>query len=246
MSCFPLSARFAVLFSAWVEGRASLDDTRDGIVGADAAHHVSGIPGLPDSQPLIIALGSLRSHRAAGAGLALPVPGDLVGLGGPAEFNAEVLEIGEGVVIEGADLGLVPHHVGAGVQWTCHHASSHRQLPDVAESEADLRHTLLRTADTLAHLDVARWRPEVADELMALRNGRTAELPDVMPARAVRLATDALRCRSIVELALEDDGGSISAAEADARRSALVPLERASRRALVAACSARVWPSASV
>lgn len=242
MSCLPLSARFALAFSAWVAGSASLDDTRDAIVGADTAHDITGIPGLDGGQPLIIALGSLRSHRATGASLALPVPGDLVGLGGPAEFNAEVVDAGEGVVVEGADLGLVPHQVGAGVQWTCHQASSHRQLPDASEAEAALRLTLLRTAQTLADLDVARWRPEVADDLVSLRNDRATGLPDVMHPRAARLASDALRCRSIVELALQDDGGSVSAAEADARRSALVPLERASRRALVAACSARAWP----
>ena len=246
MSCLPLSARFAVLFSAWIEGRTSLDDARDAIVGSDAAHHVSGVPGLEGSQPLIIALGTMRSQRATGAGLALPVPGDLVGLGGPAAFNAEVLDAGEGVVLEGADLGLVPHEVGAGVQWTCHQASSHRQLPDASEAEGALRQTLLRTAEALVDLDVARWRPAVADELVALRKGPASGLPDAMPTRAARLASDALRCRRIVELALEDDGGSLSAAEADARRAALVPLERASRRALVAACSARVWPPSAV
>jgi hypothetical protein len=243
--CLPLSARFAVLFSAWVEGRASLDDTRDAIVGGDAAHHVSGIPGLDGGEPLIIALGALRSERATAAGLALPAPGDLVGLGGPAAFNSEVVEAGEGVVLEGADLGLVPHRVGAGVQWTCHQASSHRQLPDPSEAEAVLRQTLLRTAAALVDLDVARWRPEVADELVSLRRRDVSGLPDVMPARATQLAADAMRCRSIVELALEDDGGSVSAAEAEARRAALLPLERASRRALVAACSARVWPPAA-
>jgi hypothetical protein len=40
-----------------------------------------------------------------------------------------------------------------------------------------------------------------------------------------------------VELALEDDGGSITAAEADARTEALRPLDRAARRGLVAACT---------
>ena len=34
---------------------------------------------------------------AAGAGLALPEPGDPVGLGGPPAFNAEALEAGEAV-----------------------------------------------------------------------------------------------------------------------------------------------------
>ena len=84
MPSLPVSARFALWFTAWLEGRGSLDDTRDAIVGDDAAHDVSGIPGSDGSQPLIVALGLLRSHRASGAGVALPVPGDPLGLGGPA------------------------------------------------------------------------------------------------------------------------------------------------------------------
>ena len=47
-SALPLSARFALWFSAWVAGRASLDDTRDAIVGDDAAHDVVGLPGADD------------------------------------------------------------------------------------------------------------------------------------------------------------------------------------------------------
>jgi hypothetical protein len=47
----------------------------------------------------------------------------------------------------------------------------------------------------------------------------------------------AMRCRTIVDLALDDDGGAVSATEADARRAALAPLDHAARRGLVAACS---------
>ena len=36
---------------------------------------------------------------------------------------------------------------------------------------------------------------------------------------------------------LEDEGGAVSAAEADSRRAALTPLDHAARRGLVAACS---------
>jgi hypothetical protein len=233
----PLSARFALWFSAWVTGRASLDDTRDAIVGEDAAHHVTGVPGSTETQPLIVALGLLRSCRATAAGLALPVPGDPLGLAGPSPFNAEVVEAGEGVVLEGADLGLVPHRAGSGVVWTCHHAVSHRQLPDPSEADASLRQALLRTTEVLGDLDVARWRPEVADELMALRRHADFVFPPAMTPRAVRLASLATRCRTIVGLALEDDGGTVTAAEADARRLALVPLDRAARRGLVAACT---------
>ena len=246
MPSLPLSARFALWFSAWAGGRASLDDARDAIVGDDAAHDVVRVPGGSGSQPLILALGLLRSHRATGAGIALPVPGDLLGLAGPSAFNAEVVEVGEAVVLEDADLGLVPHRVGAGVQWVCHQAVSHRQLPDPSEADSALRQALSRTSGLLAELEVARWRPEVADELMALRSTADLGFPDVMAPRAVRMASLATRCRAIVELALDDDGGSITAAEADARRQALLPLDHASRRALVAACTPRVWPGTSV
>jgi hypothetical protein len=233
----PLSARFALWFSAWVTGRSSLDDTRDAIVCDDAGHDIAALPGRPDPLPLIVALGMLRSSRASGAGLALPVPGDLLGVGGPSAFNSEVVEAGEGVVLEGADLGVVPHRTGAGVVWTCHHAVSRRQVPDPSEADAALRLALVHTADALADLDVARWRPEVADELTSPRTTVDLGFPDDMSPRAVRLASLAVRCRCIVELALEDDGASITAAEADARRTALGPLDRAARRGLVAACT---------
>lgn len=242
-SCLPLSARFALWFTAWRSGAASTDDTRDAVVGADAAHHVSRLPGESDAQPLILALGRLRNLGATGAGIALPVPGDPLGLAGPGAFNLEVLEAREGVLLEGADLGLVPHRSGAGVVWECFSAVSHRQLPDAFEADTGLRRELLRTADVLADLDVARWRPEVADELVSLRRSTDLRLPGTMAPRAVRLVSLAIHCRSIVDLALADDGGSVSAAEAQARRTALAPLDHAARRALVAACSASGWPS---
>jgi hypothetical protein len=58
-----------------------------------------------------------------------------------------------------------------------------------------------------------------------------------MTPRAVRLASLSIRCRTIVDLALGDDGASTTAAEAEARRQALTPLEHAARRGLVAACT---------
>jgi hypothetical protein len=233
----PDSARFALWFSAWVAGSTSLDDSRDAIVGDDAAHDVVGLPGTDGPQSLIVALGRLRGHGATGAGIALPAPGDPLGLAGPSSFNLEVVDVGEGVVLDGADLGLVPRRAGAGVVWTCHHAVSLRQVPDPSEADQLLRQALVRTTDVLADLDVARWRPEVADELMALRQAADFVFPHGMAPRAVRLAALATRCRTFVDLALEDDGGSITAAEADARRQALGPLDHAARRGLVAACS---------
>ena len=50
------------------------------------------------------------------------------------------------------------------------------------------------------------------------------------------------QAEAIVDLALEDDGGAVTAAEASARVAALTPLARAARHALVAAGSPEVWP----
>lgn len=244
-SGLPASAHFALWFAAWAGGGCSTDDTRDAIVGADAAHDVAGLPGTTATRPLILALGLLRNRGAHGAGVALPVPGDPLGLAGPVPFNAEALEAGEAVVLEGVDLGLVPQRTGAGVVWSCLPAVSRRQVPDRSEADTGLRHELLRTTDLLADLDVARWRPEVADELISLRGTADLRVPGTMPPRAVRLASLAARCRTVVSVALRDDGGAVSAADARARREALTPLDRAARRALVAACSSDAWPSPS-
>jgi hypothetical protein len=236
-TALPRSADLAVWFTSLAAGEVSLDDARDAIVGGDAAHDVLGLPGDTEPVPLILALGRLKAAGATGAGLALPVPGDPLGLAGPPSFNADALEAEEAVVLDGLDVGLVPHVAGAGVTWRLHDVSSRRQVPDLSEADTALRQALVESANTLARLDVARWRPEVADELVSLRRGPELTFPPGSDGRAVRVASLAARCRGIVDLALDDEGGAVTAAEADARRAALAPLDHAARRALVAACS---------
>lgn len=229
------SVRLALWFAAWARGAVSLDDARDAVVGDDAAHDVLGLPGAVEVTPLILAMGALRGLGAATAGVALPVAGDPLGLGGPAAFNAEALEVGEAVVLAGSGMGLVPVRAGAGVVWRCLPAEGSRQVPDPSEADTALRALLPTTADALADLDVGRWRPEVADELMALRRHVDLDLPAGVDARTTRMLALGLRCRRIVDLALADDGGAVTALEADSRRAALDPLDRAARRAVVAA-----------
>ena len=106
-------------------------------------------------------------------GLAWPAEGDPAGLGGPAELNAAAFEAGE-AVIAGAH-GWVPRREGAVVFWHAY-AARPRQLTDVGEADRRLRLAMVHTADKLAALDVARWRPDVADELTDLRTVRSAGL----------------------------------------------------------------------
>jgi len=125
-------------------------------------------------------------------------------------------------------------------------AAERRQLPDVGEADRALRSALPEAADALAALDVARWRPEVADQLMNLRHRPALAAPPGVPPRCVELAARGLQALEIVALALADDGGALTALDAEARRAALLPLGRAGRRALVAAASPEVWPPGSV
>lgn len=240
-SPLPASARLAWWGTAWLHGRVVTDLLLDAVLDDDATHAVAGLAGAEGTETLVAALGRLRVAGATGFGTAVPVTGDPVGLGGPADFNSAALEAGEAVVVVGAGIGLVPHRVGAAITWTAH-AAERRQLPDVGEADRGLRAALISSAEALAELDVARWRPEVADRLLDLRHRETLVAPAGVPARCVELAARGLQAQEIVELALEDDGAAVSAYEIEARRAALLPLDRAGRRALVAACSPEVWP----
>jgi hypothetical protein len=227
--------------TAWLHGRASPDDLVSAVLDGDAAHHVAGVPGHDDLVPFALALGAIRSSGATGAGLALPAEGDPVGLGGPAFFNAEALEAGEAVVLVDGGAGLVPLRLGRGVVWHWQ-VAARRQVPDIGEADRSLRGELIAAANALAALDVARWRPEVADELSNLQH-RTDPVPAPgTPPRCVDLASRGLQALAIVDLALADDGAAITAAEIEQRRAALAGLGAAGRRALVAACSPEGWP----
>lgn len=237
----PLSGRLAWWLTAWLRGDEVTDHALDAVTHGDLGHVVDGLEHLTgaDGTALLDVFVAARRAGADRAGLALPVEGDLLGLGGPRELNDAALDSGEAVVLPG--FALVPAVVGEVVRWRVL-PSAPRQLPDVGEADRSMRAALVDAANRLAELDVARWRPEVADRLMNLRHRPALQPPLGVPARCVDLAARGLQGWAIVDLALEDDGGALSSYEIGRRRDALTPLERASRRAVVAACSPEVWP----
>lgn len=230
----PVAAEFAWWATSWLRGHTVTDLLIDAITGDERLHRAD------DGSPLSAVLGRLRAAGATGCGLALPVEGDPLGLGGPRAFNDLALELGEAVVCVEAGLALVPEQATETVTWHVVEASR-RQLPDVGEADRELRRATVETANTLAALDVARWRPEAADVFLDQRRPVPAA-PAGVPVRCVDLAGRALTARTIVDLALQDDGSATSATEITHRREALLPLDRAARRALVAACSPEAWP----
>ncbi|MBA3232399.1 MAG: hypothetical protein H0T17_00385 [Propionibacteriales bacterium] len=236
MLALPASARVATWLNAWLQSRASADAVIAGVLGTHVNVVFDGL--APERLTPALLLGALRRTGVSQVTVALPAPGDPVGLAGPVHFNVDAHEAGEAVVLRGAGLGLVPHVVGAATLWHAHPADPPAYLPDVAGADRELRHALRGAADELARLDVAAWGPEIADDLLDLRAPVSYEGEATFAsAEAARTAAAALRASTIVSMATRDEGGALSASEASARRDALVPLGRAARRAIVAACS---------
>lgn len=237
------SVRFAVWSNAMLAAACDPDTAARQITADDVGHQVAGLPSHPEPATLPVALNLLRRAGGRQVHLALPAPGDPVGLAGPPAFNEAALEVGEAVLIAGTSMpdgvvGLVPAYVGPAVQWQALPA----RLPvpaDLSEADRGLRAALVEAANALAALDVARWNPDVADELIDIR--RIGSDPDDTLApgygpRAVKTAATARRCLAIAAAALVDDGSAITGADADARRRTIRELAGAARRALVAAC----------
>lgn len=247
MVTLPRSARLAVWGTAWIRGEVALEDVVKRVRGDDEPHEVVDVPGAASTSSLGAAVTALRSAGAESFRVALPAPGDPVGLAGPAELTADAVDAGEAVLAVGAPFALVPDVRAFGppgdeghfVTWTCRTATEGSLGPNLAEAEAELAATLRDAGDTLARLDIAAWRPEVATLLDDIRSATIGEpLPRVYPPRAQTVAARSTRVMAVVGFALQDDGGALSAGAADSRRAALTPLERAARHALVAACNA--------
>ncbi len=242
----PRSVSFAAWGTAVVQGREDVSRLVRALARPDDdEHRVDGAEDLP----ALIALAAERG--ATGFRPVLPVPGDVSGLPGPAEFNVRVCAVGEAAITTGAAraLGIVPDVVEYGselepghlVTWTARDVESrpHLDAGDLGEADRGLRRALARTTEVLIELDVARWRPDVAELWVDLTDAALdpLALPPGWPARAVQMLTSALRLRAVIALATDDDGGAVSTWEAQRRRATLRELDVAARHAIRAAAT---------
>ncbi|GAA1917937.1 hypothetical protein GCM10009716_28590 [Streptomyces sodiiphilus] len=248
----PRAGRLAAWGNALLAGKVSPDDAAARAVGPDAAHRVVGLPGDPEPTGLTLALGRLRRLGAVALRVALPAPGHPLGLSGPAGFNAAALAAGEAVLADGASLGLVPEVSREGpsgdgpaeVVWRCLpvREAPPADVPSLGEAERELAQVLRETTEALVELDVAGAGPAARAQLEAYRarmeRGRQLLAPGYPP-RAVRVLELAQRVGALVDIADGGEHGSaVSAGEMAARDRLLRPVERAARRARVAAYNA--------
>ncbi len=256
----PRSALLAARTSAWLAGEASLPELVDRVSARDDVHSVTGL--ARDTLPLAQAMARLRADGVTRLRVVLPEPGDPVGLPGPGPFSTAALDAAEGVLAlrpHGAGTGLVPTVTSHGsvfdgtvttVIWTAYAVTVPGPDPGpfLHEAEHDLRLGVVDAARALGELDVARWRPELSEQLQGLRSAARRgididELPGSYPPRARQLLVQARQLVGVLQLAAMDDGAAVDAREAGARTSALRELGRAVRRAHIAAYNAHGLPS---
>ncbi|MFD0684124.1 hypothetical protein [Actinomadura fibrosa] len=236
--------------NAWLTGHVGLDEAVDA-VEKSAGPQILG--DAPAEVPLRRGLGDLRVGGMTAFRLALPEPGDPLGLTGPPDFNTAAIDAGAGVVAVLGDraMGLVPVEdlrgsSYVGVRWTTWDAAP--ALPDVPSlAEADRRLTLAMRDATEALLtvdDVTGVPPEIADALVDLRDPDRGDHPLApgYPPRAHRVAALAGRLSLVVELARRMDDRGLTADQMRRRGAALRLLDGAVRRALVAACNSAFDP----
>ena len=253
----PRSALLAAWGAAWLAGDASLPELLERVCAHDDVHTVAGLDPLDDRLALDRAVARLRANGTTRLRVVLPAPGDLVGLPGPGAFTTAAVEAAEGVLAlraDGSGTGLVPTVTAHGspfdgtvttVAWAAYPVavSGPDPGPFLHDAEHDLRRGVLEVTGVLRDLDVARWRPEVADALQDLRRQARQgiaedELPGGYPSRARDLLVRARQLGAVVQLALEDPGGAVDTREAVERERALRSLGGLVRRARVAAYNA--------
>jgi hypothetical protein len=234
------------------------------VTGDDEPHQVQAAPGQPVELPdddLTGLFASLAGFGVTGLRVVLPRPGNVLGLPGPASFNVAAVDAGECVLTEllpdgpdGPAWGLVPQitrfgsvwEPGAMVSWHLYHVQPQRvtDIGSLAEAERELRDALREVTEAVADLGVSSWRDDTAERIAALRGQQLpfGTLPPTAPGRSVAVLATALRVGAIVDLATEDDGGTITLHDAQVRRQALRSLDGVTRRAVVAAVNALLEP----
>ncbi|GII93645.1 hypothetical protein Ssi02_38760 [Sinosporangium siamense] len=222
--------------NAWLTGHVGLDEAVD---------HVEreGGPCVVGDVPLRGFLADLRVAGMHALRLALPAPGDPLGLTGPPAFNTLAIDAGQAViaVLPEQSVGLVPApdlrgSSYSGVRWTALQVrATTPDIPSIAEAEQALSAAMHAATEALASVDGPR--PPVPDAALA----RAAQpLAPGYPARAHRVAVLAARLTVMLHLA-EERGltvGQIATGD-----NALRELDRAVRRARVAAHHAIFEPS---
>ncbi|GAA3792046.1 hypothetical protein GCM10022226_08960 [Sphaerisporangium flaviroseum] len=233
----PISATLVAWGNAWLAGHVGLDEAVDRLERASGPQVVSS---EVTEVPLRGFLADLRVEGMTALRLALPAAGDPLGLTGPPPFTVAAVDAGQAAtaVLPGRCLGLIPSidrrgSSYSGIRWTLMEAGTATpDVPGLADAEHMLTTVMRSATDALLSVDgPGRGQPSIhtADEGLA----------PGYPARAHRVA--ALTARLAAVLRLADERG-LTSDQIAVRNQALRDLDRAVRRARVAAHNAIIEP----
>ena len=227
--------RLTVALNAMINTPLTVAEAVAVVQADDVAHHVVD----PDNRlgldedgavSLTVALPVVAARESDMWVLALPAPGAAGALRGPAGLTADALTVGEVVVAGQAGFALVPHRVGPAVQWRVWPAEPPAPPPSPPEADGALSETVISAAEALGRLEVAAGvRPSGPVRL--------ATAPGLSTRQQARIDR-ALRLLEACTVALESDGASISAWEAETR---LRELRRVRAAAAAALCATATW-----
>ncbi|WP_179428843.1 hypothetical protein [Spelaeicoccus albus] len=244
MNAVPKAAIFTAWLGQWLSGAAGPDDVIDAVsADDDEPPRLVGGPEsiVPDGGGLAQLFGALRAARVDRVRLVLPTPGDVSGMPAGAPGTQLAVDAGQAVVAESAGEAralLVPEIIdygstsepGVRTEWHATALAGGRYAPlgavTASEASRDLKECVLAVGSRLGDGDhrLAEWRQDAADSL------RTPDDDLGLPyagGRSLQLAGMAGRMLQLVE----------STRDHDQLAPALVPLDRAARRALIAAVS---------
>jgi hypothetical protein len=187
--------------------------------------------------------------------VALPAPGDLVGMpaASPQAQGAASAE-GECVFVPGLGGMLVPAlstygtgteaglDVGTRVDWTAYDAQPvprHRiEALEPSQLERHLREEIRAATEAIDTIGGQPFGATAARQLADAALGGRWGLPSGLPGRAARVVALAATISTVVDVALAVGDGALTATEAGARHTLLLRLRRASEHALADATNA--------
>ena len=237
---------FASWCTAVLRGRVAIDDAVDALTEGLQDVTVIGLTDEPEPVQLAWTFGRLRKLGVTGTCALWAAPGHPAGLPGPPDFNARAIaRSGAVVTLDGPPLGILPDITTVGpdddylvrLEWHVEQVQRHARpfASSLAEAERNMVNALHQGLTALEQLDVAQWRDDVLDVMRSWDDDEVLLAPPGLPDRAYRLIAQTERLMGVVDLALADEGGAVSASEAAVRQAALSRLVPAIRDASTAA-----------
>lgn len=213
---------------------------------------------LPDVDHVAGDLAHLRLWHDLGERallVALPAPGDLLGMpGAPAPAQGAATEAGECVFVPAVGGLLVPTiadfgprsgsalDTGTRVDWKAYDADPvprHRlEALEPSQLERHLRLELIEATEALERVGGRPFAGEAARELADAALGGRWGLPDGLSPRAQRVIALAGTIGQVVDVALDGPDDALDTGTSQSRRSLLLRLQRTADRALADAVNA--------